>query len=368
MNCQNYNNVKEKMFVSYEQFYFMNYINEFKYLLPEELEVIKSLLDSIIIDVKKSKNTNIKYQKKHKAIECSNCGNNCLVKNGTKNDIQYYKCKKCNKFFSVSTNTIISGIRLNYTQLINFMLCLINYNTLSETSKIVGISERETYNLRIKIISTLNKYEFKNLHGVVQCDERYIRLSFKGTRKNNMPRKSRRNGFEDRTSGISMDQVCILMAIDEEDNIFIKIVGLGPLSTKDLEDNFYDYIEEESIFITDSKSSYIQFAKKKKIILKQISDEKHKTKDGYHLGELNSLMSELDVMLLKTRGLSTRHLQEYLDLFRFRKILKYTVEYLKQKKKLYNYVLIQFSNLKNKEVCKKAMPVDVSENNNMLFR
>lgn len=43
-------------------------------------------------------------------------------------------------------------------------------------------------------------------------------------------------------------------------------------------------------------------------------------------GELNSLMAELDVLLLKTRGLSTRHLQEYLDLFRFRKILRYTVE------------------------------------------
>lgn len=345
----------------------MDYENLFKNLLPDELDLINGILSIIIKDVKNSKNTNLKYQSKCKLIKCPKCLSSNVVKNGFKNNTQRYKCKNCNKFFSISTSTITSSIRLSYTQLLNFMLCLINYNTLTETSKIVGISERDTYNLRIKIISTLKSYKTEKLHGVVQCDEKYVRLSFKGTRTDKMPRKSRRNGFEDRTSGISMDQVCILMAIDEEDNIFIKIVGLGPLSTDDLKENFSDYINEESILVTDSKSSYIKFAEDKNLILKQIPDNKHKTKDGYHLGELNSLMSELDVLLLKTRGLSTRHLQEYLDLFRFRKILRYTVEYIKQNKEMYQYTLIQTSNLKNKEICKRAMPVDVSENNGMIF-
>lgn len=183
-----------------------------------------------------------------------------------------------------------------------------------------------------------------------------------------MPRKSRRNGQEGRTSGISMDQVCILMATDTNDNIFIKVVGLGPLSTDDLENNLSDYIEEKSILVTDSKSSYIKFAQNHNLILKQIPDGSHTTKDGYHLGELNSLMSELDILLLKCRGLSTRHLQEYLDLFRFRKILRYTIEYLKQNKEMYNYSLLQTTNIKNKNICKREMPVDVSENNNMSFK
>ena len=37
------------------------------------------------------------------------------------------------------------------------------------------------------------------------------------------------------------------------------------------------------------------------------------TKDGYNLGELNSLMSEFGVLLLICRGLSTRRLQDYLN-------------------------------------------------------
>lgn len=346
----------------------MDLSNELKNLLPEELDIIKEILDKLIVDVKNDKNTNIKYQDKNKLLNCPKCKEIDVVKNGTKNNKQYYKCKICGKYFSIATNTLTSGINLSYNQLINFMLCLINYNTLSETASIIGISERNTYNIRIKIISVLNKYKPEKLKEIIQCDEKYVRLSFKGTRKEKMPRKARRNGQENRTAGISMDQVCILMAIDSSDNIFIKVVGLGPLSTEDLENNLVNYIEEKSILITDSKSSYIKFAKNHNLILKQIPDGKHKTKDDYHLGELNSLMSELDVLLLKCKGLSTRHLQEYLDLFRFRKILKYTVEYLKQNKEMYDYSLLQNTNIKNKDICKKEMPVDISENNNMSFK
>ena len=343
-----------------------NYDN-LKNLLPDELKIIKELIEKILVDSENAKSTNLKYQVKNKKIKCPKCNSDYIVKNGFKNKTQRYKCKNCNKFFSISTNTITSNVRLSYNQFLNFMICLINYNTIEETAKIVGLSDRDTYNIRIKIISTLKKYKKEKLKGIVQCDEKYVRLSFKGTRKNKMPRESRKNGQEGRTSGISMEQVCILMAIDSYDNIFIKVVGLGPLSNDDLENNFTDWIEEKSILVTDSKSSYIKFAKDHNLILKQIPENKHTTKDGYHLGELNSLMSELDILLLKCRGISTRHLQEYLDLFRFRKIIKYTIEYLKQKKEMYNYSLLQTSNIKNKNVCKREMPVDVSENNHMSF-
>ena len=137
----------------------MNYKNLFEELLPDELDLINEILSVIIKNVKNSKSTNLKYQSKCKSIECPKCFSKNIVKNGFKNNTQRYKCKNCNKFFSISTSTITSRIRLSYTQLLNFMLCLINYNTLSETSKIVGICERDAYNLRIKIISTLKSKE-----------------------------------------------------------------------------------------------------------------------------------------------------------------------------------------------------------------
>ena len=42
-----------------------------------------------------------------------------------------------------------------------------------------------------------------------------------------MPRPSRYNGNTDLTSGISNDQVCIIVAVDSNDTIVIKVVGNG---------------------------------------------------------------------------------------------------------------------------------------------
>ena len=334
---------------------------KFNNLLPEELEMLKKIIIEILNVSLNERATNLKYQVKNKEITCPVCHNKSIVKNGFKNGTQRYKCKSCNKFFSISSRSITNHLSLSYEQLCKFLTCLINYNTVEETAKIVGISKTESYYLRIKILSILNKFETQKLHEIIQCDEKYIRLSFKGTKKEKMPRKSHRNGFDDRTVGISNEQVCILMAIDSFDNVFAKIVGLGPITTKQLIENFSEYVEPGSILVTDSKTAYIKFAKKNSLILKQIPHGSHTTKDGYHLGELNQLMSDLDILLLKCKGLSTRHLQEYLDLFRVRKILKYTVEYLNQNKEIYKFALLQTATLTTRNVCKKQMPVDLTK-------
>lgn len=343
-------------------FFVMDLKNELKELLPEELKIAKTLIDELLNESLNNRTTNLKYQVKNRDIICPKChSSSSIVKNGFKNGTQRYKCKSCNKFFSISSQSITSHLRLSYEQLIKLFTCLINYNTVEETANIVGISKTESYYLRIKILSIINDFKIQKLHEEIQCDEKYVRLSFKGTKKNKMPRKSHRNGYDDRTSGISDEQVCILMAIDSYDNIFAKVVGLGPITTKQIEKNFGDYVEPNSILITDSKTAYRKFAKKHHLKLKAISHGYHTTKDGYHLGDLNQLMSDFDILLLKCKGLSTRHLQEYLDLFKVRKILKYTVEYLKQNVKLYKFSLLKNSNLTSREVCKKEMPVDLKK-------
>ena len=337
----------------------MDLKEKFNNLLPEELEMIKEIIIEILNTSLNERITNLKYQVKNKEITCPVCHNKSIVKNGFKNGTQRYKCKNCNKFFSISSQSITNHLLLSYEQLCTFLTCLINYNTVEETSKIVGISKTESYYLRIKVLSILNSFKIQKLHNVIQSDEKYIRLSFKGTKKEKMPRKSRRNGFEDRTAGISNEQVCILMAIDSFDNIFAKVVGLGPITTNQLRENLSEHVEPDSILVTDSKTAYKNFAKENSLILKQIPHGSHTTKDGYHLGELNQLMADLDILILKCKGLSARHLQEYLDLFRARKILKYTVEYLNQNKEIYKFALLQKATLTTRNVCKKQMPVDL---------
>ena len=334
-----------------------NLVNE----TPEELEKLRYVIEEIIKEISGKRITNQKYQIKYKEVVCPKCKcQNNIVKNGHKNGTQRYKCKNCNNFFSITTNTILSHTKLNYTQLKTYIKCLINLKTIKETAKEVGISETETYNIRLKIIGILNNYtKEKKLKEVVQADEKYIRISFKGTRKNKMPRKSRKNGFSDRLMGINNEQVCIIMAIDSYDNVIIKIGGNGPVKTEYVSKVLDGMIEENSILVTNSKTAYQKFAKKNKLKLIAIPSKKRITKDGYHLGELNSLMSELELYIQRFRGLSTRHLQEYLDLFKFKKILKYTIEYMEQAEKTLTFSVTQNSNLINKKIHKIKMPIDI---------
>ena len=107
-----------------------------------------------------------------------------------------------------------------------------DYKSLIETSLEVELSKTSTFELQIRIFDALECFDSdKLLQGVVQVDEKYERISFKGFSKEKMPRSSRHNGKDKHVSGISNDQICIVVAIDENDYIVIKVVGNGNAST-----------------------------------------------------------------------------------------------------------------------------------------
>ena len=342
---------------------------DFDKLLPDELEKIKSIINELLISLGKDRLTNARYQIRDRIVKCPKCDSNIIVKNGHKNGTQRYLCNSCLKYFSITTNTILSYSKISYNQLITLLGCLLDNKPNNETALLLKMSGRETYNLRIKIMSVLESLDRDIvLKGLIQMDEMYLRISFKGKKKEKMPRKSHRNGFEDRTSGISKHQVCILFAIDSYDNIIIKVVGNGPLTTKMIEDNFNNKIEKGSIVVTDSKSSYIEFAKKNDLILKQIPADKFTLEDKYNLAEVNELMSEFEIMFQECRGLSTRHLQQYLYFFKYKKLLKYTIEYLKINEEFYKKSISENSKIKNNDICKVPLPIDISDLYNGNFK
>ena len=78
-----------------------------------------------------------------------------------------------------------------------------------------------------------------------------------------MPRSSRHNGKDKHVSRISNDQICIVVAIDEND---------------------------------------------------------------YTINDVNEIMTEISSYLFHKKGVSSRHMQHHMNFIRYRKIIKYTVE------------------------------------------
>lgn len=263
---------------------------------------------------------------------CPKCSSNNIKKNGKYMGRQLYKCKDCNKKFNVLTNTPFHHTRLRYKQIEEAYKCLINKLSIRKMANIIGISIKTAFILRFKIISCLsNVANNKKLKGTSQLDEYYLPINLKGTKTQNMPRASKKrqkNGTG--TSGISKHTVCVVSGVDENDNMFFKVGGTSSVSSNMIRNIITPFIENGSKVITDCKSSYESIAIENNWNLKQIKSACHVDNEGNSLATINSLHSELDLFLSGFRGVSTKHLPQYLDWFVYIKHLNYTKEYNEQ--------------------------------------
>ena len=263
-------------------------------LLPDELEKLVLFINSLFDNKINERLTNQEYQKSNLKIKCPNCESTTFKKNGNKSGTRRYLCKNCNKSFSITTDTILNHSKIKYWQLKEFIKCILDIKPISEISKQVKMSKTQVYYLEIKLFKALEYIYNNKLKGVVQADEKYFRISFKGTKHEKMPRKTRHSGTQDLKIGINKELSCVVVAIDENDNIIIEVVGNGPASTEMLEKCLGGRIEKGSILVTDSKSSYIKFAQNNNLILKQIPDGKYNVEGIYNLSEVNELILELE--------------------------------------------------------------------------
>ncbi len=318
-------------------------------LLPEEInDMIKKLMDALEI-VKHRKNTNSKFvDQEKKNFQCPQCHSQHIVKNGhDKNKVQTYKCKDCKKKFNSCTNTLVAHTKLNYEQLVIFFECMNDKLSIKKTSARMKVNKNTVFLLRHKVLDSISGIrETIKLKGNVEADEIYESINLKGTKTKDMPRSSKHRSSKGGSKrGISNHQVCIASAIDEFDHFFLQIVGTGPITSDQVEISFKDKIENISHLITDCKSSYEKFANDNQIKLEQIKSGTYVNWNGFSLGNINSLHSEWSTFLRDFRGVSTKHLQHYLDWFSFQKLINYTVEILKQPMAIMKNVTIRNSSI-----------------------
>lgn len=302
-------------------------------LLPEEISDAINKLKKALSIVKVRKNTTSKYIDSKKEIICPKCKSLTIIKNGhDKNKVQCYICKNCGKKFSSCTGTALARTKLTYEQITIFFECMNDKLSIRKTASKMKVNKNTVFFLRHKVLDSISELRRTiSLKGEVEADEKYESINLKGTKTEKMPRFSKpRSSKGGSKRGISNHQVCIASAIDENDNCFLEIVGTGPITTDQVTKAFNNKIQNVTCLITDCKSSYESFAHKKKITLEQVKSGTYVNSNGYSLANINSLHSELSTFLSIFKGVSTKHLQHYLDWFCFQKLINYTIEFLKQ--------------------------------------
>lgn len=333
-------------------------------LLPEELKQLIEILKSKIADKENSTSTiALLVNKDRQEVKCPRCHSNHIKKNGIYKGKQLYKCKECNKKFNELTNTPFHHTRLTYTQISEAYDCLINKLSIRKTASKLNVSTKTAFVLRFKIICCLKQIVNNNmLEEKAQLDEYYLSINLKGTKKQNMARiskKRKRNGS--RKSGITKHMLCITSGVDSNDNMIFKIAGTSNASSEMIDNSIGKFIKEDTDVITDMKSSYIKVASKNKWNLTQIKSKAHVDENGSSLSSINALHHELSLFLSNFRGVSTKHLQEYLDWFVFIKWLNYHKNYNEQAKTFEDKTVILNSYIKYSNVYCNYSGIDFTE-------
>ncbi|MBI9031120.1 IS1595 family transposase [bacterium] len=209
-------------------------------------------------------------ERTRQASHCPHCGSLAFVKNGkTKTMRQKYVCKDCHKSFSDTTKSIVQSTKKNYQVWNRFIEEMMSGQSLRTISSKVGISVTTAFHWRHKAMEVMTQYQAnERLSGEIQMDETYFLLNFKGIKKNSknplMPRKAKKRGTPAIKRGISNEHVCVLVAMDESDQMITKLIGQGNPLIQDFDKALANRIKPNGTMVTDSKSAYQEVSKKYK--------------------------------------------------------------------------------------------------------
>ncbi len=105
-----------------------------------------------------------------------------VVKNGKRKDgVQRFLCRDCHRSFIASTDSITSRTRKSISVWATYLKCMLDQKTLKQSSAECDISISTAFTWRHKILDTLSELTEKAyLTGVVEADETFFNVSFKG--------------------------------------------------------------------------------------------------------------------------------------------------------------------------------------------
>lgn len=308
----------------------------------------------------KNSNSKIICNHRNKHIVCKHC-NVKMNKNGkTPNGVQKYICKICKLTCSETTNTIVAHSHLSFYVWSNVIDNLLDGFSIRRIAEENNISIYTSFRLRHKVLLALKNFvKGIEIKGNAQSDEKYFHINLKGTKTENMPRHSKkRTSTKSPYRGISHHKVCAVSTIDEEDNLVLEIVGLGRCTTEMLESALGDKVSEANNFNTDSATAYRKFCKNHNIKLHAVPSGRHSNGD-INISKINGIHSQLEIWLSKFRGVSIRHLQEYLDWFVFIFTMKKKFSLNKIKTESYNTIVLDNNYIKANDIVKLNIPISL---------
>lgn len=253
----------------------------------------------------------------HDGVCCPHCGLVDVKKNGkTKTGHQRFQCKGCGKSFTYATRTIFHGAKLPLDTYLRYVHCMMHGMTVRESAYECRISKNASFFLRHKILDALQEMQSKvKLDGIVEADETFFRISFKGNHSRSqffsMPREPHMRGERSKKRGISLEKVCVPCAVNRDGKSIAQIANLGRASVRSISSVFGGRISPDAVLCTDKHNAYVGFAEREGINLLQLKSTQ-RVSGTLGIQHINGYHSQLKTFMERFHGVATKYLNNYL--------------------------------------------------------
>jgi len=241
------------------------------YQRTADVDIKKVVDDFIFEDLQK------KLKKNGINSTCPNCDSNKIAGFGYNGKIQRFKCKDCDKSFTLFTGTILEKTKYGWdiwVKMVEMILTHYPMQHMQETLKkdfgLDDINYKTVFMWKHKILHAMAEMPMPKLDGVVQIDETFFRESQKGSRHlestlKGEERKPRYGYVPSQLGSLGNEFANCVVAINHEGYAVSKIIGLGRLTPELFFDAFDEYLDNPTFICTDASSVYNKYCSLRKI-------------------------------------------------------------------------------------------------------
>ena len=293
---------------------FSQNLRDFSWSLKTEKTKEETLIQNTVLEWYDAKHRNeseseINFINNIPIDNCPFCSNNSIIKNGfTKEGVQRYKCKNCNRRFNPLTGTIFDSKKIPISEWFEFLIHLFQFHSIKSSAFDNRNAITTTQYWLKKVFAVLKDIQSEVvLEGTVFIDE-----TFFSVRKSE---KTYINGKEPR--GI-FNKKCILTGCSDNGNFCIS-TDSNKLSFKRAREIYVPHISSNAFLIHDEELAH-------EIIVNELN-LKHKTYNSKAVKKLsdeqnpltpiNDYHSLLKKFLKAHNIIKTENLQDWLNLFWF---------------------------------------------------
>lgn len=253
---------------------------------------------------------------------CPHCGHGKFVRCGKVDGLQRFRCKGCGKSYNALTGTPLARLRKK-DRWLDFGQSLSEGDTVVASAERCGVAISTAFRWRHRFLTAGEPDP--TLTGIVEADETFVLLSFKGSRvweraKNgqevvDLPdRKARKRGGKAAKRGLSHEQVPILVAAARGGNV---VTAVLPQANGDSIKAVLDPIlSKDALLVTDGGKALARCATEMNVsheVLNHTAGER--VRGELHIQTVNSLHERIKTFLQDRRGVATKYLDHYLRWF-----------------------------------------------------